>query len=244
MGVVCRTQYCVLRPLGNTLRTHYCVLRLLKVKRAEQIEVAWSKVGAIRRMLEVFPLEISQHFICLVGSMGMRVDAAKFQVGQVPQCTGRLCWEIKAFFKSVLFICLSSISICNLLIDLPSYLYKNHVSCALSAMTLCICLYTDLFHIIITKVPWNTYSLSVCLPCTKFYFIVDCLSISSVANLWSHTVNSPLATLYKVWDVELHEFAASNSRIYRNPFFMWFSPFYGLSCFHFLFHIQNSMILL
>jgi hypothetical protein len=28
-------------------------------KRAEQMEVAWSKIGAIRRMLEDFPLEIS-----------------------------------------------------------------------------------------------------------------------------------------------------------------------------------------
>jgi hypothetical protein len=37
------------------------------------MEVAWSKVGAIRRMLEDFPLEISQRLICLVGSMGTRV---------------------------------------------------------------------------------------------------------------------------------------------------------------------------
>jgi hypothetical protein len=37
------------------------------------MEVAWSKVGAIRRMLEDFPLEILQRLICLVGSMGMRV---------------------------------------------------------------------------------------------------------------------------------------------------------------------------
>jgi hypothetical protein len=42
-------------------------------KRAEQMEVAWSKVGAIQRMLEDFPLEILQRLICLVGSMGMRV---------------------------------------------------------------------------------------------------------------------------------------------------------------------------
>jgi hypothetical protein len=41
-------------------------------KRAEQMEVTWSKVGAIQRMLEDFPLEISR-LICLVGSMGMRV---------------------------------------------------------------------------------------------------------------------------------------------------------------------------
>jgi hypothetical protein len=41
-------------------------------KRAEQMEVAWSKVGAIRRMLENFPLESSRHHICL-GSMGTRV---------------------------------------------------------------------------------------------------------------------------------------------------------------------------
>jgi hypothetical protein len=32
------------------------------------MEVAWSKVGAIRRILEDFPLEISQRLICLVGS--------------------------------------------------------------------------------------------------------------------------------------------------------------------------------
>jgi hypothetical protein len=37
------------------------------------MEVSWSKVGAIRRMLEDFPLEILQHFICLVGSMGTLV---------------------------------------------------------------------------------------------------------------------------------------------------------------------------
>jgi hypothetical protein len=43
-------------------------------KRAEQMEVAWSKIGAIRRMLEDFPLEISQRLICLVGSMRTRVD--------------------------------------------------------------------------------------------------------------------------------------------------------------------------
>jgi hypothetical protein len=42
-------------------------------KRAEQMEVAWSKVGAIRKMLEDFPLEISQRLICRVGSMGTRV---------------------------------------------------------------------------------------------------------------------------------------------------------------------------
>jgi hypothetical protein len=36
-------------------------------KRAQQMEVAWSRVGAIRMMLEDFPLEISQHLICLVG---------------------------------------------------------------------------------------------------------------------------------------------------------------------------------
>jgi hypothetical protein len=34
---------------------------------------SWSKVGAIRRMLEDFPFEISQRLICLVGSMGTRV---------------------------------------------------------------------------------------------------------------------------------------------------------------------------
>jgi hypothetical protein len=33
------------------------------------MEVAWSKVGAIRRMLEDFPLEILQRLIRLVGSM-------------------------------------------------------------------------------------------------------------------------------------------------------------------------------
>jgi hypothetical protein len=34
--------------------------RKMMFKRDEQMEVAWSKVGAIRRMLEDFPLEISQ----------------------------------------------------------------------------------------------------------------------------------------------------------------------------------------
>jgi hypothetical protein len=42
-------------------------------KRAEQMEVAWSKVRAIWRMLEDFPFEISQHLIYLVGSMGTQV---------------------------------------------------------------------------------------------------------------------------------------------------------------------------
>jgi hypothetical protein len=38
------------------------------------MEVAWSKVGAIRRRtLEDFPLELSQCLICLVGSMEMGV---------------------------------------------------------------------------------------------------------------------------------------------------------------------------
>jgi hypothetical protein len=37
------------------------------------MEVAWSKFGAIQRMLEDFPLEISQRLICLVGSMGTLV---------------------------------------------------------------------------------------------------------------------------------------------------------------------------
>jgi hypothetical protein len=37
------------------------------------MEVAWSKVGAILRMLEDFHLEIWQRLICLVGSMGTRI---------------------------------------------------------------------------------------------------------------------------------------------------------------------------
>jgi hypothetical protein len=37
------------------------------------MEVAWRTVGAIRRMLEDFPLEISQRLICFVGSMRTRV---------------------------------------------------------------------------------------------------------------------------------------------------------------------------
>jgi hypothetical protein len=47
--------------------------RKMMFKRAEQMEVAWGKVRAIWRTLEDFPLEISQHLICLVGSMGTRV---------------------------------------------------------------------------------------------------------------------------------------------------------------------------
>jgi hypothetical protein len=47
--------------------------RKMMFKRAEQMEVAWSKVWAIRRKLEDLPLEILQCLICLVGSMGMRV---------------------------------------------------------------------------------------------------------------------------------------------------------------------------
>jgi hypothetical protein len=43
-------------------------------------------------------------------------------MGQVPQCTGRLCWEKeKSIFQISTLICLSSVSICNLLTDLPSY---------------------------------------------------------------------------------------------------------------------------
>jgi hypothetical protein len=51
--------------------------RKMMFKRSEQMKVAWSKVGAIWRILEDFPLEISQRLICLVGSMWTRVDAAK-----------------------------------------------------------------------------------------------------------------------------------------------------------------------
>jgi hypothetical protein len=47
-------------------------------------------------------------------------------MGQVPQCTGRLCWEIK-YFSNQYSCCLSSISICNLLIDLPSYFFCTYV---------------------------------------------------------------------------------------------------------------------
>jgi hypothetical protein len=39
--------------------------RKIMFKRAEQMEVAWSKIGTIRRMLEDFPLEISLRLICL-----------------------------------------------------------------------------------------------------------------------------------------------------------------------------------
>jgi hypothetical protein len=46
-------------------------------------------------------------------------------MGQVPQCTGRLYWEIKVFFQISTLVCLSSIYICNLLIDLPSYLHTS-----------------------------------------------------------------------------------------------------------------------
>jgi hypothetical protein len=42
-------------------------------KRAEQMEVSWSKVGAIHRMLKDFSLDISQPLICLVIRMGTRV---------------------------------------------------------------------------------------------------------------------------------------------------------------------------
>jgi hypothetical protein len=37
------------------------------------MEVAWRKVRAIRRMLEDFPLEISQRLSCLVGSIGTHI---------------------------------------------------------------------------------------------------------------------------------------------------------------------------
>jgi hypothetical protein len=37
------------------------------------MKVSWSKIGAIRRILEDFPFAVSQGFICLVGSMGTRV---------------------------------------------------------------------------------------------------------------------------------------------------------------------------
>jgi hypothetical protein len=38
-------------------------------------------------------------------------------MGQVPQCTGRLCLRNKSIFQITTRVCLSSISICNLLID-------------------------------------------------------------------------------------------------------------------------------
>jgi hypothetical protein len=38
-----------------------------------EVAVVRELVGAIRRMLEDFPLEISQRLICLVGSMGTRI---------------------------------------------------------------------------------------------------------------------------------------------------------------------------
>jgi hypothetical protein len=57
-------------------------------KRAKQMEVAWSKVGAIQRMLKDFPLEISQHFICLVGSMGTRF------VMQEQHAFGKESWSL------------------------------------------------------------------------------------------------------------------------------------------------------
>jgi hypothetical protein len=52
------------------------------------MEVAWSKVGALRRMLKDFPLEISQRLIRLVGSMGTRVVMQEQQ------------WEVH-YFKTV-----------------------------------------------------------------------------------------------------------------------------------------------
>jgi hypothetical protein len=67
--------------------------RKMMFKRAEQMEV-----GAIRRMLEVFPLEISQRLIHLVGSMGARVDAtyfAEYSEGEYPislaKCAPKKC---------------------------------------------------------------------------------------------------------------------------------------------------------
>jgi hypothetical protein len=59
--------------------------RKMMFKRAEQTKVAWSKVGAIRRMLEDFPLEISQRLIYLVGSMGMHVVMQEQQLLLEPQ---------------------------------------------------------------------------------------------------------------------------------------------------------------
>jgi hypothetical protein len=40
--------------------------RKMMFKRAEHMEVAWSKVGAIRRMLEDFPLEILQRLLLAI----------------------------------------------------------------------------------------------------------------------------------------------------------------------------------
>jgi hypothetical protein len=56
--------------------------RKMMFKRAEQMEVAWSKFGAIRMMLEDFPLEISQCLFCLVGSMGARVVMQQHTFGE------------------------------------------------------------------------------------------------------------------------------------------------------------------
>ncbi|PNF13889.1 hypothetical protein B7P43_G11306 [Cryptotermes secundus] len=61
----------LLEPGGDFPSYGFIVVKMFK--RAKQMEVAWSKVGAIQRMLEDFPLEISQRLICLVGSMGTRV---------------------------------------------------------------------------------------------------------------------------------------------------------------------------
>ncbi|PNF19293.1 hypothetical protein B7P43_G07517 [Cryptotermes secundus] len=66
-------------------------------KRAKQMEVTLSKVRAIRRMLEDFPLEILQRLICLAGSMGMHVVMQEHEVAilifVITSVFGRQVWE-------------------------------------------------------------------------------------------------------------------------------------------------------
>jgi hypothetical protein len=113
-------------------------------------------------MLEGFPLEISQHLICLVGSIGMRIvmqeqqwevleypddEAVEREVtawfrqqpkefyaagfpglvndGRSASMYREIMLRNKSIFHISTLICLSSISICNLLTDLPLYLL-NH----------------------------------------------------------------------------------------------------------------------
>jgi hypothetical protein len=60
---------CLVGSMGTRVVMQEQQWEAMMFKRAEQMEVAWSKVRAIQRMLEDFPLEISR-LLCLVVSMG------------------------------------------------------------------------------------------------------------------------------------------------------------------------------
>jgi hypothetical protein len=78
--------------------------------------------------MEATRTQLDQGSHCLVPTAAQRIVCSWFSgacemMVQMPQCTGSLCWEIKVLFKSVFLF--KSVSICNLLIDLPTYFHMN-----------------------------------------------------------------------------------------------------------------------